>query len=413
MIKWLLRQMQRLTRDMECVAKSNRAISHDASATAATLDALSENLNRLLRTTSALTKTNEALANEVTALKSGLGAVESYAQRIEDIAENALTHQRDSAELCEEVTLLAGLLKERRPTNHYEWEPPTQPDKLSTLRAHSPFIPIDADRLLASLRSAERSLSMLAKKFANSGCGLTEATKSFRRDAELIVWKAQKATVKDLRFQVASDNSASMRLHRLLSPRASSPLLSSWSLELSVVERIVDLILIRRPKLFLECGSGASTVWLGYAMEIVGGKLIALEHLSEYSKKAEDDVERHGLNQSVEVRHAPLSSSSQVDGPMWYTVAALEDLSGIDMILVDGPPGGTSQHARYPVLGAVEARAAETGVLILDDIHRDEEQEIMARWCNEGYQLGHPWCLSSRALAAEWVGGLAPSRLLK
>jgi hypothetical protein len=51
------------------------------------------------------------------------------------------------------------------------------------------------------------------------------------------------------------------------------------------------------------------------------------------------------------------------------------------LVMVDGPPGATGKHARYPALPVVIScfSAAQIDVL-LDDYMRDDEKEIVQLW---------------------------------
>ena len=105
-----------------------------------------------------------------------------------------------------------------------------------------------------------------------------------------------------------------------------------------------------RPSLVVECGSGASTLWLALAMRRfgIGGRIIALDHDPVFGGKTRDLLARHGLGDLAEVRDAPLESFS-LDGQTysWYARRAWENLTGIDLLFVDGPPATTGHQARY------------------------------------------------------------------
>ena len=56
---------------------------------------------------------------------------------------------------------------------------------------------------------------------------------------------------------------------------------------------------------------------------------------------------------------------------------------GIDMLLVDGPPGMTGPLARYPALPVFYEYLNNDAVIFLDDGVREDENKIMQRWLQE------------------------------
>ena len=76
---------------------------------------------------------------------------------------------------------------------------------------------------------------------------------------------------------------------------------------------------------------------------------------------------------------------------VWYDPAALHDLDGIGLLFVDGPPAATGHHARWPAVPLLADRMAVGGRVVLDDLIRDEEKEILARW----QELRPTWTVES------------------
>jgi len=170
----------------------------------------------------------------------------------------------------------------------------------------------------------------------------------------------------------------------LVTPRAPMPLLGGWALDADVMHMVMTLLWTHRPGLIVECGSGSSTIWLGYIVERFGkGRVIALEHDERYLATSRDLIRAHSLEDTVEVRHAPLESWSDLTFGgtyQWYTSKALEDLEDIELLLVDGPPSATGPLARYPAVPLLLPRCATHAVIVLDDTGRTDEQVISDRW---------------------------------
>lgn len=166
------------------------------------------------------------------------------------------------------------------------------------------------------------------------------------------------------------------------------PALGGWAMDPSGLVRVLHLVATRRPGLVVECGSGASTVWLAYAVRDAGGRIVALEHDEAHLEETAGLLEEHHLTDVAELRLAPLSDVPVGDTTRrWYDVGVVEDLKGIDLLVVDGPPGDTSQEARYPAVPLLRDRLADQAVIALDDAARTDEQRILQRWLEEDSRL--------------------------
>ncbi|MEV6984241.1 class I SAM-dependent methyltransferase [Sphaerisporangium sp. NPDC051017] len=185
-------------------------------------------------------------------------------------------------------------------------------------------------------------------------------------------------------------------IRALLQPRAPMPRLRGWAASPDVLRLLVERIAADPAEIVVECGSGASTVWLGYAAQrFGGGRVIALEHDERFAESSRDLVLAHGLQDVVEVRHAPLTSWTADGGETipWYDTRALDDLTGIGLVFVDGPPGATAPMARYPALPVLLPRCAPDAWFVLDDADRPAEREAADRWLREFPELtgsAHP-----------------------
>jgi hypothetical protein len=59
------------------------------------------------------------------------------------------------------------------------------------------------------------------------------------------------------------------------------------------------------------------------------------------------------------------------------------------LVLVDGPPGATNPLARYPALHCLLEHLGGVGLdLLMDDMVREDEQTIVARWKDELQRRG-------------------------
>jgi len=161
------------------------------------------------------------------------------------------------------------------------------------------------------------------------------------------------------------------------------PATRGWAASPDLLVVLVDLVISERPSLVVECGSGASTLWLALAIRRFGidGRIIALDHDPVFGGKTRDLLARHDVGDLAEVRDAPLESFS-LDGETypWYARRAWEDLTGIDLLFVDGPPATTGHQARYPALPLLGGALSPVATAVLDDLVVPDMQKVLRLW---------------------------------
>ncbi|NEA35472.1 class I SAM-dependent methyltransferase [Streptomyces sp. SID13031] len=221
--------------------------------------------------------------------------------------------------------------------------------------------------------AAEKATSRLESSIAATGKRLDEV------GAEVAAGRSDTA-------QTYKQIEALLDLRAVLQPRALMPPLRDWAASPDVLRWLAESVLSRRPKLVVECGSGASSLVLGYAVQKAGyGRVVALEHDADYAKITAQRVSDHGLQDVVEVRHAPLTPWTGPDERErnWYDLSAVKDLDGIGLVFVDGPPARTGPMARYPALPVLLSHCADEVAFVLDDTIRADEVEVSDRWMQE------------------------------
>jgi hypothetical protein len=161
------------------------------------------------------------------------------------------------------------------------------------------------------------------------------------------------------------------------------PATRGWAASPDLLAVLVDLVITQRPSLVVECGSGASTLWLALAMRRfeVNGKIISLDHDLAFGGTTRDFLARHDVRDLAEVRDAPLETF-RLDGETysWYARRAWEDLTGIDLLVVDGPPTATGHRARYPALPLLGGSLSPAATIVLDDLVLPDMQEVLRLW---------------------------------
>jgi predicted O-methyltransferase YrrM len=176
---------------------------------------------------------------------------------------------------------------------------------------------------------------------------------------------------------------ALQNLNDVLPPAGVLPPTRGWAASPDLLMVLVDLVITQRPSLVVECGSGASTLWIALAMRRfeIDGRIVSLEHDRDFGGKTRDFLARHKVLDLVEIRDAPLESFS-IDGEdySWYASRAWEDLTGIDLLFVDGPPAATGHQARYPGLPLLGKSLSPTATIVLDDLIVPDMREVLRRW---------------------------------
>jgi predicted O-methyltransferase YrrM len=176
---------------------------------------------------------------------------------------------------------------------------------------------------------------------------------------------------------------ALQNLNAVLPPADLLPATRVWAASPDLLVVLVDLVITERPSLIVECGSGASTLWLALAMRRFGidGRVIALDHDPVFGDKTRDLLARHQVGDLAEVRDAPLESFD-LDGQAysWYARKAWEDLTGIGLLFVDGPPATTGHQARYPALPLLAGSLSPGATAVLDDLIVPDMQEVLRLW---------------------------------
>ena len=176
---------------------------------------------------------------------------------------------------------------------------------------------------------------------------------------------------------------AMLNLFALVPVRDVVPTMGGWAASADVVTLLVGELLRLRPRLVVECGSGVSTLWTALAIEHHGldCRVVSLDHDPYFAEQTRRSLRAHGVEQHVEVRDSQLVPT-ELDGhpTAWYDQAALAGLDDIGLLFVDGPPDATGPLVRYPAVPLLRSRLAPTATIVLDDLIRPGEKEVVARW---------------------------------
>jgi predicted O-methyltransferase YrrM len=195
----------------------------------------------------------------------------------------------------------------------------------------------------------------------------------------------------------------------VLRPLLDGPYLpwSSGAMRASGLVTVCNEIVLGGRRRVVELGAGASTLLLARLLreQDEGGTLDAIEHDGRWAAWVEERLAREGLADVARVTLAPLGPHPEsAAGLPWYDAGALEGaLAGdpVDLLIVDGPPAWEpgAGLARFPALPAVLPFLAPGALVVLDDVVRAGEAEILERW-----EATTPFRFERRELEAIAVG---------
>jgi predicted O-methyltransferase YrrM len=246
------------------------------------------------------------------------------------------------------------------------------------------------ERLAASGRSAHAELAeaigrvealsaQLVAKESLTRADLTEALKANGAD---VITRTRKGVAVDL-LLTYRQLEALHNLYATAGVNRPMPPTRGWASSPDLLLLLANLVERGRPSLIVECGSGTSTVWLAMMLRRfeIKGRLVALEHDAAFVERARGLVDQHELADYVDVRYAPLEPVRiGSECYPWYSRAQWEDLHDIDLLFVDGPPGEVGRHARLPALPLLADHLHAEAVVVLDDLIRTDEQEVLEEW---------------------------------
>lgn len=242
----------------------------------------------------------------------------------------------------------------------------------------------DMAALRSEIRGMRVSQQLLAQTIASTKDGVF-ATAEALDDMSTKLTRIDRR-VHRIETDSVSEEQALLQLLARYTPRTPLPPLSGWALSPVGVVYLLDAIEQRNAVSVVECGSGTSTLWMALAMKAKGsGKVYALENSEDYASATRAMLEAHGLSEWAQVSVCPLTEQSTPRGDfLWYDLENAGLPEAVDVLLVDGPPGTTGPHARYPVLPVLRTRLAAGALVMLDDADRPDERESVGFWMDEG-----------------------------
>jgi hypothetical protein len=134
----------------------------------------------------------------------------------------------------------------------------------------------------------------------------------------------------------------------------------------------------------LECGSGLTTILLGWLAGRRGIETWSLEHLPEWHAQMTWTLGRYRIP-NAHICFAPLRDYI---GFNWYDAPLANLPDRFALIICDGPPGTTPGN-RYGLLPLLSDRLTAGSLILLDDANRPGEAEVLRRWASEANMTVH------------------------
>lgn len=104
----------------------------------------------------------------------------------------------------------------------------------------------------------------------------------------------------------------------------------------------------------LECGSGLSTVVLGWATSRIDRPVYAFEHKTEWADRVRSCLSKYGL-QHVTVVNSSLRNYGSF---CWYDPSSFNLPNSFSMVVCDGPPGDT-KGGRYGLVPIMKKKTSQ------------------------------------------------------
>ena len=175
------------------------------------------------------------------------------------------------------------------------------------------------------------------------------------------------------------------------------PFGGGWALTGDSAALLAHETILRKPTTIVELGSGVSTLILGQILANRGeGRLISIDHDEKWANKTRLAVDALGLENIVQVIHAPLVPTQIGEHSFqWYSMEdkVIEALRSIDALIVDGPPrqAGKGHAARFPAFPLFASKMSPSAMIFVDDAGREDERSMVEQWAKNDDQWNVEW----------------------
>ncbi|CAN2190262.1 COG4122 Predicted O-methyltransferase [Candidatus Nanopelagicaceae bacterium] len=162
-----------------------------------------------------------------------------------------------------------------------------------------------------------------------------------------------------------------IQLIHLLNLKAPIPSTRSWAASPDLLLTLLQLARSSSPRVIVDLGSGMSTLVL--AKGAPQAKIFSIDNSEEFAAKTQLVLSNHDVT-NVDLRVAPLTPHSS--GVDWYDLSKFGDISNIDLLFIDGPPGSKNPEARHPAITECITKLSPQAIIVIDDVARAGERAM-------------------------------------
>lgn len=165
---------------------------------------------------------------------------------------------------------------------------------------------------------------------------------------------------------------------------------TGWTISPSVILHILNDIVINKRRNIIEFGSGASTLYIARLIQTLklDAKFYSVESSDEWLQKMKGQLALYNLEDVVTLVYAPLKEAPKEfclnEQKLWYDTekikSGITDIAEFDLVIVDGPFGGSTPYARYSAIPFLKSRLSSDFAVFLDDAKRADEAKISTQW---------------------------------
>ncbi|WP_462401995.1 methyltransferase FkbM [Pseudomonas sp. Marseille-QA0332] len=273
-------------------------------------------------------------------------------------------------------------------------------EELSRLGISAPEVQSTPGSDAIHLPAGDSAVQQLAQELQKQHSSLNEQIK--QQNAEMIkIRKSLENTVRSEMLNAAQQLEAFLGIQNFLNHGERLPGMHGWPISPDFALYLIELIDSKHYDLILEFGSGTSTVIIAKTLARIGQQRrtsppvqVAFEHLEQYYNQTHANLIQADLIHAVQLVLAPLVPFQSPSGNMYSYYDCHSKLAELKakltadclkiLMIVDGPPGSTGKHARYPAVPAVLKHFKGAALdIVLDDYIRSDEKEVAEMWLKE------------------------------
>lgn len=187
--------------------------------------------------------------------------------------------------------------------------------------------------------------------------------------------------------QLQEDHMSLLQLHKMFDNQLFLPL-TTWSISPKEILHFCNDIIINDRKNIVEFGAGFSTICIAQLLKISKKKanFISVENNAAWAADLRRILQDMELQDFVQIIDAPITAVpekfAKAKQEKWYDTEILKTQisAAVDLVIVDGPFGGTTPFARYSAIPFLQEKLAADYSIFLDDSSRPEEKAIAQDW---------------------------------